>query len=212
MRHIASQSCCRCQAPWRAVAVVSAAVPRGPGGATGEFRCGCAAQPSRRRPAGHRAGRCACPRHRRQAAACGGAGARPQPAAAQVPPTPPCENGTGVTSPAANPGLMDDCVLLLAAKDTLRGTETNWSVDTAIANWEGITVSGSPSRVTGLHLDRNTSGPLYGRTIPLSATPAEVEGGDPGSRRAAPAGRCAWGVQPGDAPAQSQPGRGRGAA
>ena len=96
-----------------------------------------------------------------------------------MPPTPPCENGTGVTSPAANPGLMDDCVLLLAAKDTLRGTETNWSVDTAIANWEGITVSGSPSRVTGLHLDRNTSGPLYGRTIPLSATPAEVEGATP---------------------------------
>ena len=37
---------------------------------------------------------------------------------------------------------MSDCAILLAAKDTLRGTETlNWSADTAIDDWEGITVS-----------------------------------------------------------------------
>ena len=54
----------------------------------------------------------------------------------------PGEQGTAVANPADSPGLVSDCAILLAAKDTLRGTETlNWSADTAIDDWEGITVS-----------------------------------------------------------------------
>ena len=52
-----------------------------------------------------------------------------------------------------NPGLVRDCMTLLAAKDTLRGTATlNWSVDVAIGSWEGVTTSGTPSRVTEVDL------------------------------------------------------------
>ena len=62
-------------------------------------------------------------------------------------PPPPC--GLAVPDQANNPGLMRDCMTLLAAKDTLRGTATlNWSVDTAIGSWDGITAGGTPSHVT----------------------------------------------------------------
>ena len=68
-----------------------------------------------------------------------------------VQPPPPC--GLAVPDQANNPGLMRDCMTLLAAKDTLRGTATlNWSVDTAIATWDGVTTSGTPNRVTKLLL------------------------------------------------------------
>ena len=64
---------------------------------------------------------------------------------------------------ADNPGLMRDCINLLAAKDALRGTATlNWSVDNAITSWDGVKVEGSPGRVTSLVL---TSERLTG-TIP----------------------------------------------
>ena len=66
-------------------------------------------------------------------------------------PPPPC--GLAVPNQANNPGLMRDCMTLLAAKDTLRGTATlNWSVDTAIATWDGVTTGGTPNRVTKLLL------------------------------------------------------------
>ena len=49
---------------------------------------------------------------------------------------------------------MRGCMALLAAKDTLRGTATlNWSVDTAISSWDGITTGGTPSQVTRVELD-----------------------------------------------------------
>ncbi len=61
-------------------------------------------------------------------------------------PPPPC--GLAVPDQAANPGLMRDCMALLAAKDPLRGTATlNWSVDTPITSWEGVRVRGTPGRV-----------------------------------------------------------------
>ena len=54
-----------------------------------------------------------------------------------VPPPPPC--GLVVADQTATPRLMTDCMALLEAKDTLRGTGTlNWSTATAIANWDGI--------------------------------------------------------------------------
>ena len=50
-------------------------------------------------------------------------------------------------------GLSSDCAVLLAAKDTLRGTATlNWSTNTAITSWDGVTLGGTPRRVTGLDL------------------------------------------------------------
>ena len=93
-------------------------------------------------------------------------------------PTPPCENGTVVASPAANPGLVRDCALLLAAKDTLRGTETlNWSASVAIGSWEGISTGGTPSRVTRLDIDGWNSDRQIGREILLrGAIPAGLGG------------------------------------
>ena len=75
---------------------------------------------------------------------------------APVPAQPPPPCGLAVPNQADNPGLMRDCINLLAAKDTLRGTAAlNWSVDTAISDWDGVSVSGSPGRVTELNLSSN---------------------------------------------------------
>ena len=83
---------------------------------------------------------------------------------AQPPPVPTCANGTVITDPGSNRGLVYDCEVLLAAKDTLRGTATlNWSVDTAIASWDGVSVSGTPGRVRGLDLsDEGLNGVIPG--------------------------------------------------
>ena len=80
----------------------------------------------------------------------------PVPLAATEPP-PPCANGTVIASPATQPDLVADCTALLAAKDTLRGTAAlNWSADTALHGWDGITVAGTPARVTELRLPRKS--------------------------------------------------------
>ena len=63
-----------------------------------------------------------------------------------------CVNRGEVTD-AANTGVMTDCEALLASRDTLAGTATlNWSTDTPITDWDGITVRGTPARVTDLRL------------------------------------------------------------
>ena len=78
-----------------------------------------------------------------------GAYAHPDGPPAQPPP--PC--GLAVPDQANNPGLMRDCITLLAVQDTLRGTASlNWGVDTAIATWDGVTTGGTPNRVTKLLL------------------------------------------------------------
>ena len=54
---------------------------------------------------------------------------------------------------ADNPGLMRDCIHLLTAKDTLGGAAVlNWSLDTPITSWDGVTMEGTPQRITGLLL------------------------------------------------------------
>ena len=75
-------------------------------------------------------------------------------------PTPPCS--LAVPNHANDPALMRDCVALLAAKDTLRGTATlNWSANTTIAQWDGVTVGGTPKRVTKLLLaNKSLSGTI----------------------------------------------------
>ncbi len=68
-----------------------------------------------------------------------------------------CLDGTALTAHPDNPGLADDCALLLAARDTLRGTATlNWSATTAITGWTGVTVGtlDGARRVTILNLGR----------------------------------------------------------
>jgi len=63
------------------------------------------------------------------------------------------------TSPAVSghgadlAGLVADCTALLGAKNTLQGTASlNWAVDLDISSWDGITVGGTPPRVTLLDL------------------------------------------------------------
>ena len=63
-----------------------------------------------------------------------------------------CANGIAVPDLANNLGLFDDCVALLAARDTLAGSRTlNWSADVYIGSWNGVFLSGSPRRVYWLH-------------------------------------------------------------
>lgn len=60
--------------------------------------------------------------------------------------------GTGVR--AANPKLAADCDTLLGLRYTLSRPDTlNWGDTTeTLATWDGVTVSGTPKRVTGLEL------------------------------------------------------------
>ena len=65
--------------------------------------------------------------------------------------TGPCTTGVAVPGAASNPGLVADCEALLAARNTLAGSGTlNWSGSVAIGSWDGVTLSGSPLRVTEL--------------------------------------------------------------
>ena len=93
-----------------------------------------------------------------------GSYAHPDGPPAQPAPVPTCANGTVISDPGSNRGLVYDCEVLLAAKDSLRGTATlNWSVDTAIASWDGVSVSGTPGRVRGLDLsDEGLNGAIPG--------------------------------------------------
>ena len=73
-----------------------------------------------------------------------------------------CANGVAVAEPEARPGLVADCVTLLASRDALRGEAAlDWGADLAIGRWEGVAVGGEPPRVTGLDLrDRGLTGSI----------------------------------------------------
>ena len=76
-----------------------------------------------------------------------------------------CPTG-GAVLDGTNTGLISDCEALLLARDTLAGsTMLNWSEGTAIAEWKGITLQGSPERVTTLTL---SDGGLNGELPDLS--------------------------------------------
>ena len=81
-------------------------------------------------------------------------------AAAQTPG--PCATGRAVPDAANNPGLVADCTALLTAKDTLRGTAPlNWDAGLMITAWDGVTVRGTPPRVTELRLgERGLTGTI----------------------------------------------------
>ena len=80
-----------------------------------------------------------------------------------------CSTGRAVTAivtdPDANPGLVADCEALLAVEDYLHGNGTlNWSVDLSMRDWQGVTLGGTPVRVTGLE----RSGEEVAGSIPSS--------------------------------------------
>ena len=83
-----------------------------------------------------------------------------------------CATGGAVASASSNPGLVSDCETLLAARDTLVGTGTslNWSAGTPISRWNGVTVEGTPARVTGVSLqDRGLRGTIPAELGDLTA-------------------------------------------
>ena len=72
-----------------------------------------------------------------------------------------CSNGIAVFDPANNPGLVADCAILLAARDTIIGDNgdadaLDWSEDIGIHRWLGVRVGrldvNSPYRVIELGL------------------------------------------------------------
>ena len=66
-----------------------------------------------------------------------------------------CEDGTAVLDPEKNPGLVADCKVLLAVRDELAGDGSlDWDTRLGVTAWEGVRVSGSPSRISGLFLSR----------------------------------------------------------
>ena len=64
-----------------------------------------------------------------------------------------CSGGTAVSNPTTNTGLLGDCNALLRSRNSLAGTATlNWDINTGIGSWDGVTLGGTPQRVTGLSL------------------------------------------------------------
>ena len=76
--------------------------------------------------------------------------------------TPPCRNGITVPTPTTNTGLVQDCQALLAARDALAGPgRLNWDGTRALSAWTGVTVGGTPQRVTALRLGaQGLTGPV----------------------------------------------------
>ena len=73
-----------------------------------------------------------------------------------------CLYGRAVHDPDTNQALFNDCVVLLEAKNILEAEPPlNWSADVPMEEWEGVTLGGSPQRVTGLHFkDRGLKGEI----------------------------------------------------
>ena len=73
-----------------------------------------------------------------------------------------CLYGQAVHDPDTNQALFNDCVVLLEAKNILGAEPSlNWSADVPMEEWEGVTLGGSPQRVTGLHFkDRGLKGEI----------------------------------------------------
>ena len=66
-----------------------------------------------------------------------------------------CTSGNAVADAAGNPGLVADCEALLKSRDRLAGDASlNWAEDTAITEWDGVRLGGTPQRVTRLYLVR----------------------------------------------------------
>ena len=65
-----------------------------------------------------------------------------------------CSTGGAVSDAGENAGLVADCEALLGLRDEMAGSALlNWAADTPIADWEGVSIGGSPLLVTELSLD-----------------------------------------------------------
>ena len=75
-----------------------------------------------------------------------------------------CDSGIAVTNPAANSELVRTARRCWALRDRIRGTgRLNWAGGKAMSEWMGVTVSGTPQRVTALNLaDLGLDGELSG--------------------------------------------------
>ena len=84
--------------------------------------------------------------------------------ALSVPPPPSCVDAA----------LAADCAALLAARDALAGDGSlNWSASVPVTRWDGVTISGTPRRVTGLALrSRGLTGVVPPELADLSALKA----------------------------------------
>ena len=81
-----------------------------------------------------------------------------------------CVKGGAVTD-ASNKGLVSDCNILIAVRDILTGTASlNWSADLPIVEWDGITIGGTPERVTELFLAQRQ---LTGKDTPGTGQPVQ---------------------------------------
>lgn len=71
----------------------------------------------------------------------------------------------------ADAALAADCAALLAARDALAGDGSlNWSASVPVTQWDGVTVSGTPRRVTELALrSRGLTGSVPPELADLSA-------------------------------------------
>ena len=91
-----------------------------------------------------------------------------------------CAGGGAVADAADNPGLVSDCVALLASRDKLAGSgatrSLNWADDAPISGWYGVVLSGTPQRVTKLRLHgQNTNSDTGTAEAKLNGTvPAEL--------------------------------------
>ncbi len=82
----------------------------------------------------------------------------PTPTATPTPtpsaPAPRVDCGSAVTD-TSNTGLVADCEYLLGMKDTLRGSASlNWSASLPITGWTGVSLGGTPQRVTIVKLQK----------------------------------------------------------
>ena len=90
-------------------------------------------------------------------------------------------SGVAVTNPGANTKLVADCESLLGLRDTIRGAATlDWTGSRAMSDWMGVTVSGTPQRVTALNLaDLGLDGELSGLLGNLTGlTTLDLSGND----------------------------------
>ena len=70
-----------------------------------------------------------------------------------------CSAGVVVPDPVANPGLVRDCEVLVEAIGRTGVTGLNWSADSPIAEWEGVTVD-APAKA-----DSYTGAPISPRRV-----------------------------------------------
>ena len=82
-----------------------------------------------------------------------------------------CNAGFVVPEPGASPGLVSDCQTLMNLRDWLYGgVTTNWNAGTPIDEWVGLTIEGSPRRVTGLSVGSGR----YGDAVTAGIIPPEL--------------------------------------